>query len=75
MITFFCLFVYVVLLLRIVNFCSFQVALFDCFSLFIKVRTKLSPVAGVPNQAVVGARVAERERERESRETKNKQTH
>ena len=38
MITFVCLLVYVVLRLRIVDFCSFQVVLFVYFSLLIKVR-------------------------------------
>lgn len=52
MITFVCLLVYVVLRLRIVDFCSFQVALFDYFSLLIKVRKKLSQVACVPNRVV-----------------------
>ena len=52
MITFVCLLVYAVLRLRIVDFCSFQVVLFVYFSLLIKVRIKLSQVAGVPNRVV-----------------------
>ena len=71
MITFVCLLVYVVLRLRIVDFCSFQVVLFGYFSLLIKVRIKLSQV-GVPNR-VVGRElhgVSER-----AEKQKNKQTH
>ena len=71
MITFVCLLVYVVLRLRIVDFCSFQVVLFGYFSLLIKVRIKLSRV-GVPNR-VVGRElhgVSER-----AEKQKNKQTH